>query len=161
MPNRSPPAPSLAACPADPNCDSGAAYLFTTTGQQIAKLLANDAAGAAHFGHSVAISGPVGKEVAIVGAPRGVSPVPGAAYLFDAATGRQMAKLLANDGAPGDNFGFSVAISGVTAIVGASAFEPDEYAIRYPDCDINNADINGDGTVDAFDIEPFLDLLFP
>ncbi len=40
-------------------------------------------------------------------------------------------------------------------------FDPDEYAIRFPDCDINNGDINGDGSIDAFDIEPFLLLLFP
>ena len=40
-------------------------------------------------------------------------------------------------------------------------FDPDEYPIRYPDCDINLADINGDGSIDALDIEPFLDLLFP
>ena len=40
-------------------------------------------------------------------------------------------------------------------------FDPLEYAIQYPDCDINLADINGDGSIDAFDIEPFLDLLFP
>ena len=40
-------------------------------------------------------------------------------------------------------------------------FDPDEYAIRFPDCDINNGDINGDGNINAFDIEPFLELLFP
>ena len=39
-------------------------------------------------------------------------------------------------------------------------FNPDEYAIRFPGCDINNGDIDGDGTVNAFDIEPFLVLLF-
>ena len=40
-------------------------------------------------------------------------------------------------------------------------FDPDEYAIQFPECDINGGDINGDGSIDAFDIEPFLDLLFP
>ena len=39
-------------------------------------------------------------------------------------------------------------------------FEPDEYAIQYPNCDINLGDINGDGLINAFDIEPFVDLLF-
>ena len=34
--------------------------------------------------------------------------------------GEQVAKLLAEDGAVGDRFGFSVAISGTTAIVGAA-----------------------------------------
>ena len=39
-------------------------------------------------------------------------------------------------------------------------FDPDDYAIQYPDCNINNADTNGDGSIDAFDIESFLELLF-
>ena len=97
---------------------SGSAYLFdTTTGQQIAKLLPNDGATNDFFGHSVAISG----TTAIVGShaddDNGSSS--GSAYLFDTATGQQIAKLLPEDGAADDWFGFSVAISGTTAIVGA------------------------------------------
>ena len=38
---------------------------------------------------------------------------------------------------------------------------PENYSAAYPDCDIDLADINGDGSINAFDIEPFLDLLFP
>ncbi|MCK4872872.1 MAG: FG-GAP repeat protein [Phycisphaerales bacterium] len=97
---------------------SGSAYFFdTTTGQQLAKLLPSD--GAAHdlFGHSVTISG----TTAIVGAPgdndNGAGS--GSAYLFDATTGQQIFKLLPSDGAAGDSFGCSVAISGTTAVVGA------------------------------------------
>ena len=98
--------------------DNGSAYLFdTTTGRQIAKLLAKDGAAGDLFGVSVAISG----TTAIVGAYRdddnGANS--GSAYLFDTTTGRQIAKLLANDGAARDFFGRSVAISGATAIVGA------------------------------------------
>ncbi len=97
---------------------SGSAYLFdTTTGRQIAKLLPNDGAASDYFGYSVAISG----ATAIVGAFRdddnGSSS--GSAYLFDTTTGTLIAKHLPNDGAAGDNFGISVAISGPTAIVGA------------------------------------------
>ncbi|MCH8807273.1 MAG: hypothetical protein IH986_14475 [Planctomycetes bacterium] len=40
-------------------------------------------------------------------------------------------------------------------------FDPDECAIRFPDCDINIVDINGDGLVSAFDIEPFVEWPFP
>ena len=97
---------------------SGSAYLFdTTTGQQIAKLLADDGAEADLFGISVAISG----ATAIVGAYEDDDngPSSGSAYLFDTTTGRQIAKLLPDDGAANDWFGFSVAISGATAIVGA------------------------------------------
>ena len=97
---------------------SGSAYLFdTATGQQLFKLLPNDGAAFNAFGKSVAISG----ATAIVGAWRdddngGNS---GSAYLFDTSTGLQLFKLLPNDGAAGDLFGVSVAISGATAIVGA------------------------------------------
>ena len=98
--------------------DSGSAYLFdTTTGRQIAKLLPDDGAEGDFFGWSVAISGTTAVVGAWVDDDNGASS--GSAYLFDATTGRQLAKLLANDGAAGDSFGLSVAISGATAIVGA------------------------------------------
>ena len=181
---------------------SGSAYLFdTSTGQQIAKLVPDDGATGDFFGWYVAISG----DTAIVGAWRAghEGVFSGAGYLFDVTTGRQIAKLVPNDGTNGDQFGRSVAISGNTAMAGAwfdddngtdsgsaylfdagasspgdmncdgqidaldiegfllALFDPDEYAIRYPECDINNADINGDGAIDALDIEGFLNLLFP
>ena len=37
--------------------------------------------------------------------------------------------------------------------------DPAQYAIQFPDCDINNGDINGDGDIDAFDIDPFVELV--
>ncbi len=100
---------------------SGSAYLFDiATGQQIAKLLASDGAVGDFFGNSVAISG----ETAIVGAwfDDDNGDFSGSAYLFDITTGQQIAKLLPDDGATSDQFGFSVAISPLqqaTAIVGA------------------------------------------
>ena len=106
----------------DNGSSSGSAYLFdTTTGRQIAKLLPDDGAAQDFFGRSVAISG----ATAIVGAfgHDDNGPASGSAYLFDTTTGRQIAKLLANDGAAGDAFGISVAISGApgkeVAIVGS------------------------------------------
>ena len=97
---------------------SGSAYLFdAVTGRQIVKLLADDGEVGDLFGQSVAISG----SRAIVGAHKedqnGMDS--GAAYLFDATTGAQIAKLVPADGAPQDWFGFSVAISGTTAIIGS------------------------------------------
>ena len=102
----------------DNGAGSGSAYLFdTTTARQIAKLLPDDGAEGDIFGISVAVSG----ATAIVGAMRdddnGFNS--GSAYLFDTTTGDQIAKLLPDDGAAGDSFGISVAISGETAIVGA------------------------------------------
>jgi hypothetical protein len=102
----------------DNGTNSGSAYLFdTTTGAQIAKLLPNDGARLHYFGNRVAISG----ATAIVGEvwddENGFQS--GSAYLFDTTTGRQIAKFLPDDGAAGDNFGWSVAISGTTAVVGS------------------------------------------
>lgn len=99
--------------------DSGSAYLFdTTTGIQIAKLMPTDGAANNYFGWAVAISG----NKCIVGAlqddDNGTNS--GSAYIFDTATGQQIAKLLPTDGSQEANFGSSVAISGNTAIIGAS-----------------------------------------
>ena len=98
--------------------DTGSAYLFdATTGEQLHKLIPLDSAPDDIFGASVAIS----DTIAIVGALRndeqGYSS--GAAYLFDVTTGEQLAKLTASDAGRSDYFGWSVAISGNTAIVGA------------------------------------------
>ncbi len=89
-------------------------------GDQLAKLLANDGAEDDDFGRSVAISGTTAIVGAIADGDNGDKS--GSAYLFDTATGRQIAKLLPNDGAAEDRFGVSVAISPprlATAIVGA------------------------------------------
>ncbi|MCZ6652632.1 MAG: FG-GAP repeat protein, partial [Planctomycetota bacterium] len=103
----------------DKGIETGSAYLFdTTTGQQIAKLLPDGGAEDDYFGGSLSISG----TTVIVGAhgddDNGSSS--GSAYIFDTTTGQQSAKLLPDDGAEHDLFGISVAISGATAIVGAS-----------------------------------------
>ena len=101
---------------------SGSAYVFQKIGNawtQVAKLFAADGATNDQFAISVSISG----EIAIVGAwnddDRGTDS--GSAYIFEKVgdVWTQVAKLLASDGAAGDKFGFSVSISGVTAIVGA------------------------------------------
>ncbi len=86
------------------------------------KITASDAAEFDQFGHSVAISG----DTAIVGALLNddAGENSGLVYIFDRNQGGadnwgQVLKLTASDAAAGDQFGFSVAISGDTAIVGA------------------------------------------
>lgn len=37
--------------------------------------------------------------------------------------------------------------------------DPEEYSVQYPDCPIENADVNGDGSIDFGDINPFEELL--
>ncbi len=86
---------------------------------QAAKVLAADGAADNWFGWSVSSSG----GTAIVGATANDNngSCSGSAYVFkDTGTGwTQTAKLLAADGAADDWFGWSVSISGDTAIVGA------------------------------------------
>jgi len=104
----------------DNGSNSGSAYLFdVTTGTQIAKITASDAAAEDHFGGSVGISG----NVAIVGATGDDdgSDNSGSVYLFDVTTGVQLAKLNASDPANGDSFGGAVDISGNSVVVGASS----------------------------------------
>jgi hypothetical protein len=93
---------------------SGSAY--AECGDQL-KLLPTDGAELDVFGWSVAVSG----SIAIVGAYQHADngEFSGAAYLFDTTTGQQIEKILPSDGTAGDRFGWSVAISGNIAIVGA------------------------------------------
>ena len=102
----------------DAGSSSGSAYLFdVSTGNQIAKLTAADAATEDLFGYSVAVSG----DAAIVGAygDDDAGSMSGSAYLFDLSTPTQLRKLVADDSVQNDVFGFSVGISGNIAIVGA------------------------------------------
>lgn len=97
---------------------SGAAYLFDVSTQtEIAKLLADDGATNDFFGSSIAID----RGMVAVGAwaKSVVFDHSGAAYVFDAFSGMQIAKLLPDDGADRDNFGISVAIDNGIVAVGA------------------------------------------
>jgi len=98
--------------------DSGAAYLFdASTGAQLFKLLPSDGAADDWFGHSIAIDNGIVAVGAIFDDDNGVDS--GSAYLFDASTGAQIAKILPNDGAFDDYFGSSIAINNGVVAVGA------------------------------------------
>lgn len=103
---------------------TGAAYVFVRSGTtwiEQQKLNASDTAqGDQLFGSSVAISG----ETIIVGARRynvGAKVDQGSAYVFvrNGTTWTQQQRLMASDGVARDEFGFSMAISGDTLIIGA------------------------------------------
>ena len=112
---------------------SGSVYVFVRSGSgwtQQAKLVASDVTPGALFGFSVAISG----ETAIAGIWPGFSTAfaTGGAYIFERSGNSwiEQAKLAAsnaglamrltdNQASAGDQFGFSVGISGDLAIVGA------------------------------------------
>ena len=90
---------------------------YADLGDQLFKLLPDDGATDDRFGFSVAIGGATATVGAWLDDDNGSQS--GSAYLFDTTTGLQMAKLLPKDGAADDHFGWSVAIIGATAIVGA------------------------------------------
>src|SRR5262249_53881388 len=102
--------------------DVGSAYVFVRSGNvwtEQAKLLASDGQPNDHFGNSVAISG----DTVVVGAHNDntMYTAVGSAYVFvrSGNVWTEQAKLFAADGAAYDHFGFSVAISGDTAVAGA------------------------------------------
>jgi hypothetical protein len=104
---------------------SGSAYVFVRaadgTWSQQQKLTAADGAAYDHFGNSVAVDG----GTAVIGAyeddDNGSNS--GSAYVFvkneNGTWWSQRTKLTAEDGAAGDSFGGSVAVSGGTAVIGA------------------------------------------
>ncbi|MCX6663302.1 MAG: FG-GAP repeat protein [Euryarchaeota archaeon] len=100
---------------------SGLAYVFTRTGttwtkQQ--KLLVSDGPAENYFGWSVSLSG----DTALIGALLADNNGAGSVYVFTrtGTTWTQQAKLLAADGAAGASFGYSVSLSGDTALIGAT-----------------------------------------
>lgn len=109
---------------------TGAVYVFDTgTGQLLSKLTASDADVENYLGTSVAVRASDG--VVLAGAPLadGAQVVSGAVYAFNAATGSQLAKFVASNGAPGDYFGISVSLDGDRFAVGATGVGNDEGAV--------------------------------
>jgi hypothetical protein len=106
------------------NSSQGKATIFFRNGgtwefQQ--DVTASDGSSSDLFGFSVAVDG----DYAIVGAYRDASET-GAAYIFQrsGSTWSEIKKVTASDGASGDRFGYSVAISGDYALVGAYWEDP-------------------------------------
>lgn len=101
---------------------AGAAYVFDFNGSawgQASKLVASGVTSPDRFGSSVSLDG----DSALIGAERAddFGNDGGAAYRFDfdGSTWSQTSKLLPDEGATGDNFGFSLSIHGNQALVGA------------------------------------------
>ncbi|QDV89215.1 hypothetical protein RAS2_02790 [Phycisphaerae bacterium RAS2] len=115
--------------------DAGAAYIYRLDFEPIdmtysavleAKLIGSDTIAGDNFGLGVAIT----TDYAIVGAPQhdyGGKSNPGAAYVFlrSGTSWSQQAKLTLPDPADEDSYGFAVAISSTTALVGAWRREVD------------------------------------
>ena len=110
---------------------SGAAYVFVRDGggwSQQAKLTTNDAVVGDNFGWSVALDG----DTAVIGAPQydNDNNKSGSAYVFvrNGTSWSQQAKLAATDVAAGDQFGWSVALAGDTAVIGAPQHDDNGHA---------------------------------
>jgi nucleoside-specific outer membrane channel protein Tsx len=104
------------------HADGGRAYVFIETKgiwKQAAELKGSDTVAPDQFGTSVAISG----TTAVVGADEHAD-FAGRVYVFTkSATGwKQAAELNGSDTVANDSFGYSVAISGTTAVVGANGY---------------------------------------
>jgi len=116
----------------DKGRQSGSAYIFKRDGTswvQQKKLRAKDGDVGDWFGFSVSING----DLAIVGSHNTYAA--GASYIFkrDGTTWKQQEKLYPSDGAPTDQFGRSVSISGKYALVGsfASNYKGDDSGSAY------------------------------
>jgi len=107
------------------NYAQGAAYVFTRVGgswTQTQKIAIPDGQTFDQFGYSIALQG----TTAIIGgdaATVGTNDFQGAAWVLDGSSGTWTAvqKLTASDGGIGDIYGYSVALDGSRAMVGAYA----------------------------------------
>jgi hypothetical protein len=143
-------------CDDDKGSDSGSAYVFRFNGAswvQQAKLLALDGGAYDYFGYSVAING----NTVLIGAygddDKGYQSGSAFIFRFNGANWVEETKLLAPDGAAGDYFGYSVAIEGNTALVGADVDDDKGSASgsAYVFPTTVPGDIDGDGLVNFFD----------
>ena len=138
----------------DDNGDkSGSAYLFTkpangwTSTNAAAKLTASDGTASDYFGYSVAVDG----DTVVAGAywDDGNGSDSGSAYLFTKpanggwATATETAKLIAPDGATGDNFGVAVSVNDAPVAVDDTDLTPEDTAV---DIDVvaNDTDAESD-----------------
>jgi hypothetical protein len=112
----------------------GAAYVYkynesTSTWEEQVKLTASDGSEGDRFGYSVAVS----ENIIVVGA-MGYDGIRGAAYVYkyneSTFTWDEQAKLTASDGSEYEWFGYSVAVSGDTIVVGAN-FDDMETGAAY------------------------------
>jgi hypothetical protein len=131
------------ACPADPDCNSGAAYVFRYDGSswtEEAKLVAPDGGAYHGFGVSVAVRGDLVVVGSYMDGTSGQTTFDGhgSAYVFRHADGAWTfeQKLTAPTPLAGGYYGFAVAVDGDSALIGAHAHGPGfaagaAYVYRY------------------------------
>ncbi len=117
----------------------GSAYVFDLfTGQQIMKLRGSSVPSFGQFGAAIDWDGDLA--LISVQSDNVNGSTSGSAYLFDMTTGTEIVKLLPDDGAASDNFGWFVAMQGTIGFIG-SVFD-------------DNANGSSAGAAYAFDLAP-------
>lgn len=164
---------------ADNGANSGSVYVYDVkSGDQVMKILASDGEALDRFGRSMAIE----NGVLAVGCPRSDENGndSGAVYLFDAATGGELARLAASDGEAGDLLGYAIAMhdgrvvstalydGGVGSVYALDPCAIDfnrDWAYTFEDVSVFlsgylggslDVDLNGDGVLSFFDVAAFL-----
>lgn len=141
----------------------GAAYVFREIGgewQQVAKLVADDAADEDYVGIRLAIEGDTVAMAAVADDDMGQNS--GSIYIFRESGGawEQIAKLTADDGRAYDYFGSGLSMDGDRALVGAFSADSPVYgsgsAYLFELARPCAADFNGDGSVNTLDVLGFL-----
>ena len=144
----------------DNGTGSGSAYVFRYDGsiwKQEAKLLPADGTTYEYFGYAVGICG----ETAVISArhDQDNGQQSGSAYVFrfDGSAWLEQAKLLPSDGEHDENFGYSAALSGNTAVFGAPYDEENgPYSGSAYVFDVGGSecagDLDGDGDTDQADL---------
>ncbi len=106
----------------DNGSDSGSAYIFNTSGTQLAKIKPSDGAALDYFGGKVAVGS--GRIVVAAYGDDDNGSFSGSAYIFNT-SGTQLAKIkpssntLGVDGGTGDAFGSSIAVGCGRVVIGA------------------------------------------
>jgi len=137
---------------------AGATYLFdVSSGVQLAKVLPTDGAAGSRFGTSVYLA----NGLLAVGAEdhfeNGVET--GAAYVFDAEDGHQIAKLISSNGDSGHEFGAFVFIDQRKIYISAPKAPASGLGGTVYVYDQSCApDLNFDGITDFFDVSEFIQL---
>lgn len=116
---------AVVGAPAPDTNKNGAAYVFVRSGgvwTQQQELTASDGAPNDSFGHSVAIDGDT-VLIGSVGDDNSRGQNAGSAYFFtrSGSVWTLQQRIQASDGAPNDGFGYSVSLSGDTAVISAAA----------------------------------------
>jgi len=147
-------------CPGHINQNPGAAYVYdATTGALLHKLVDKHAGEDYEFGSSVDIK----NGLIVVGSKTDGEIAPlGSAFVFNAKTGEQIAKLLPSDSDVFDWFGYSALIDSAGKIVvgahlnsnGSNQSSGAAYTFTTPN--LCSADFNGDFQYNFFDVSLFV-----